>query len=296
MKMLVTGAGGQLGSDLTAGVPEGHFVVGLGHKDLDISRPEVIGPVLDVHRPDVLVNCAAFTAVDLCESERDRALEINGLAPGYLAEETRRRGIRFVHISTDYVFNGAARSPYAVDDPIDPRSEYGRSKAEGERRVLAANPEAVIVRTAWVYGPGKNNFPWKILSRAVSNEILRVVDDQRGSPTWSRELAHALWRLSGRRDINGILHWTASGDCTWYEFAISLVEGARRRGVKLAVNSIERISSSAFAAPASRPSYSVLSLDRWNRLFPDCIPSHWTDQMNRYLDWLVRGNPQAFLL
>jgi len=290
MKLLVTGARGQVGTDLARTVPPGSSVVGLPKEALDIADAIAVANALDAHRPDVLVNCAAFTAVDACETQKEHAMRINGVAPGVLAAAARNRGIRYVHLSTDYVFDGLATQPYPENHPVAPQSEYGRSKAEGERRVLAEYPAAAIVRTAWVYGPGTANFPQKILARAKTGETLRVVDDQRGSPTWSRELARALWLLAGRADVGGLLHWTSSGDCTWHGFAAALVEGYRERGGELAVRRIEKVSSLEFAAPARRPVYSVLSLARWNALFPAASPPHWLAQMNGYLDELLKGS------
>ncbi len=288
MRVLVTGAGGQVGTDLVRTAPPGSATVPLSKDALDISDPASVKRAFDAHRPEVVVNCAAFTAVDACETQKDHAMHINGEAPGILAAAARSRGARFIHLSTDYVFDGLAAAPYREDHPVAPQSEYGRTKAEGERRVLAEYPGAAIVRTAWVYGPGIANFPRKILARARTQETLRVVDDQRGSPTWSRELARALWLLAERPDAGGIFHWTASGDCTWHGFAVALVEGYRKRGGALAARRIEKVSSSEFAAPAKRPGYSVLSLDRWNRMFPGSAPTSWLAQMNDYLDELVK--------
>ncbi len=283
MKVLVTGAGGQVGGDLLGTVPSGIQAAGFSHAQWDISDREQAARLFREHRPDLVINCAAYTAVDACENHQDDAYRINARAPGILAACAKEYGSRLLHLSTDYVFNGRAEIPYPVDHPRDPQSVYGRSKAEGEIAVLETLPQALVVRTAWVYGPGTNNFPQKILARARTQKELRVVSDQTGSPTWSRHLARALWLLAVRPGVSGILHWTASGSCNWFEFASFIVEQYRAMDGVLAVERIIPVGSAEFAAPAKRPAYSVLSLDRWNSLFPDAIPAGWQAQFSGYL-------------
>lgn len=283
MKVLVTGSGGQVGSDLLGTAPAGTNVAGFSHAQWDISDREQTARLFEEHHPDIVINCAAYTAVDACESHRDDAFRINARAPGILAACAKEHGCRLIHLSTDYVFDGLAERPYAVDHPRNPQSVYGRSKAEGELAVLETLPRGVVVRTAWVYGPGANNFPQKILARARTQKELRVVSDQMGSPTWSRHLARALWCLPVRPEVNGILHWTASGSCSWFEFARFIVDRYRAAGGSLAAERILPVSSAEFAAPAKRPAYSVLSLDRWNSLFPDAVPAGWQEQFSGYL-------------
>lgn len=284
MRVLITGAGGQVGCDLAATAPKNATVRACSHGQLDITSDSAVETVISEFRPDLMFNCAAYTAVDACETNRETAWKANAEAPGQIARICRSAGVRLVHLSTDYVFGGDSTQPYEPDDPVSPRSEYGRSKAEGERRVCEADPLAVVVRTSWVYGPGQNNFPQKILARSRIQDELRVVDDQRGAPTWSHDLAHALWLLPVRPDVTGLLHWTASGNCTWYEFAKAIVEGAQKRGELIRAKRVVPVSSTEFAAPARRPAWSVLSLDKWNQLFPAQPPRHWKDQLSDYLD------------
>jgi dTDP-4-dehydrorhamnose reductase len=244
-------------------------VSALDHAALDVADPDAVSRLFDDLEdgpPDVLVNAAAFTAVDRCESEWEHALAVNGAGPGHLAELCAKTGTRLVHVSTDYVFDGEATTPYAETVALAPRSAYGRSKAEGERRVLATLPSAIVVRTSWVFGPGRN-FVGAILRQAILRRSgaaegpLQVVDDQLGCPTYAADLAEgllALARAAERSDaVRGVYHLANAGAITWWDFARQILDTCGFADLR-----IERIKSDALDLPAPRPRYSVLDCGR----------------------------------
>jgi dTDP-4-dehydrorhamnose reductase len=263
---LVTGARGQLGHDLleVLATRPGDDVTALGRAELDLTDEaavrSVVGRWLSGVRAGraVLLNAAAYTAVDDAETDEATAELVNGLAPGWLAEEMAGRG-RMIHVSTDYVFDGSATEPYAVDAPIAPRSAYGRTKAAGERAVAAAAGDATVVRTAWVYGRHGGNFVRTMVRFEGERETLSVVDDQVGSPTWSADLAAALVELGARDgEVPPVLHYTNAGQVSWCGFARAVFEelGADPQRV-------QPTTTAAFPRPAPRPAYSVLDGSAW---------------------------------
>ncbi len=263
---LVTGARGQLGGDLLAvlaGRP-GDPVTALGRAELDLTDErrvrEVVRGWLDGVRGarPVVLNAAAYTAVDAAETDEDTALLVNGRAPGWLAEELAGRG-RLVHVSTDYVFDGEAGEPYPVDAPVAPRSAYGRTKAAGERAVAAAGGDATVVRTAWVYGRHGGNFVRTMAGRALDGAPVSVVDDQVGSPTWAADLAAGLVALGARREpVPPVLHRTDAGAVSWYGLARAVYEEV---GADPAL--VAPTTTAAFPRPAPRPAWSVLDGSAW---------------------------------
>ncbi|MFE3634320.1 dTDP-4-dehydrorhamnose reductase [Streptomyces sp. NPDC059168] len=260
MRWLVTGAGGMLGRDTVRELRErGEDVTGLGRTACDITEPGSVRQVLDTFRPDVVVNCAAYTAVDDAESDEARALRVNGDGPRLLARACAAHGTRLVHVSTDYVFSGEARdTPYPEDHPPAPRTAYGRTKLAGERAVLAEHPGgAVVLRTAWLYGAHGRNFVRTMLELEARRDTLDVVDDQRGQPTWSADVASRVADL-GPAGVHGVLHATSSGEATWFDLA--------REVFRLAGADPDRVrptDSRSFTRPAPRPAYSVLGHARW---------------------------------
>jgi dTDP-4-dehydrorhamnose reductase len=269
---LVTGAGGMLGRDLIARLTAAAVpAVGLDRRALDITDPAAVHEVVDRYRPMVVVNCAAWTAVDDAESHEADALRINGSGTRHLAAACAATGARMLQVSTDYVFAGDATSPYGEDDKTDPRSAYGRTKLAGEEAVLSVLPDAgYVVRTAWLYGAGGNNFVRTMIKLERMKETLDVVDDQRGQPTWTVDLADRLVRLgqaatSGAAPA-GIYHGTSSGEGTWFDLA--------REAFRLLGADPERVrptTSGAFVRPAPRPAYSVLGHERWRDVGIDPI-------------------------
>jgi dTDP-4-dehydrorhamnose reductase len=274
---LVTGAGGMLGRDLIARLTAAAVpAVGLDRRALDITDPAAVHEVVDRYRPMVVVNCAAWTAVDDAESHEADALRINGSGTRHLAAACAATGARMLQVSTDYVFAGDATSPYGEDDKTDPRSAYGRTKLAGEEAVLSVLPDAgYVVRTAWLYGAGGNNFVRTMIKLERMREPLDVVDDQRGQPTWTVDLADRLVRLgqaatSGAAPA-GIYHGTSSGEGTWFDLA--------RETFRLLGADPERVrptTSGAFVRPAPRPAYSVLGIDPirdWRVALTEAFPT-----------------------
>ncbi|MCX5396989.1 dTDP-4-dehydrorhamnose reductase [Streptomyces sp. NBC_00102] len=262
---LVTGAGGMLGRDVLARLAaDGVEAVAADRAALDIADPAAVAAAFAEHRPAVVVNCAAWTAVDDAESQEEAALRVNGTGPQVLAEACREHGAVLLQVSTDYVFAGDAGKPYAEDAPTAPRSAYGRTKLAGERAVLETLPETgYVVRTAWLYGAGGGNFVRTMIKLEGIKDTLDVVDDQRGQPTWTVDLADRLVALGGAALAGdapaGVYHGTSGGETTWFGFT--------REIFRLLGADPERVrptTSEAFVRPAPRPAYSVLGHDRWS--------------------------------
>jgi dTDP-4-dehydrorhamnose reductase len=258
-RWLITGAAGQLGSDLLDVLADrGETALGIDLPELDITDSAAVAAFLDEAPPEIVINCAAYTAVDRAESEEALAARVNGDAPGYFATWCAANGARLIQISTDYVFDGTATVPYEVDHAIAPKSAYGRTKAAGERAVLDAGGDAHIVRTAWVYGARGANFVKTMARVAGERETLTVVADQVGSPTWSWHLARSLVAL-GLADVPaGIWHCTGGGQCSWHEFAQAIFSE-----LGLDPQRVRPITTADYPTPAARPAYSVLSHQKW---------------------------------
>lgn len=266
MRWVVTGCRGQLGRALVerlSGAPGEELISATDLPELDVAAPEAVEGLFAglPEPPDVLVNAAAFTAVDRCEAEPEAARRTNAEAPGLLAAACRRVACRMVHVSTDYVFAGDASRPYREDDPAEPRSVYGRSKLEGERRVLAAVPDALVVRTSWVFGDG-HNFVRSVLAQARARRSgetrgpLRVVDDQFGRPTYALDLAGALLALLERR-ARGLYHVANGGVATWWNLARAALDESGYTDL-----AIVRIQTAELDLPAPRPAWSVLDCSK----------------------------------
>jgi dTDP-4-dehydrorhamnose reductase len=274
MRLLVTGAGGQLGADLvrTAG---DHEVVGLTRAELDVCDPAAAEKAVVDVRPDVVLNAAAYTAVDDAETDEATATAINGEAPANLARVCALHDVNLVHVSTDYVFAGDASSPYEVDAPTGPRSAYGRTKLAGEQAVRSLLPErSWVVRTAWVYGATGRNFVKTMARLAGVRDTVTVVDDQRGSPTWSRDLAAGLIALAAAAPPPGIYHYTNAGETSWYGLARAVFEE-----VGADPDRVRPTTTAAFPRPAPRPAYGVLSGAAWTAArLP--APRPWRDALH----------------
>jgi dTDP-4-dehydrorhamnose reductase len=261
---LVTGAGGMLGLDVVARLAaEGVPAVPVARADLDITDPDAVRSCLADHRPAVVVNCAAWTDVDGAEEREAAALAVNGTGTRNVAEACKESGAVLLHISTDYVFAGDATRPYAEDAPTAPRSAYGRTKLAGERAVLELLPETGhVIRAAWLYGAGGPNFVRTMIRLEAARDTLDVVDDQRGQPTWSADLAGLLVRL-GRAAVAGTVpagvhHGTSRGETTWYGFTREIF-----RLLGADPDRVRPTDSAAFVRPAPRPAYSVLGHEGW---------------------------------
>ncbi len=273
MRVTLFGATGLLGKALVRQWTEDE-VAALSSKDADIRDPKQVSEAIERTRPDWIVLAAAYTDVDGCESNREMAFSVNRDGAANVARAARESGARLLAISTDYVFDGRNSVPYETDHPRAPRGMYGRSKAEGEELMQEILPGVCIVRTSWLFGVGGKCFPDTILKLAATRPELDVVDDQRGSPTYSIDLARAVMQLCRER-AEGIIHATNSGECSWYEFAREIVSEAGLATI------VRPTTSDKFVRPAERPQYSVLSpvsLNRYGISMPD-----WHDALRRYL-------------
>lgn len=255
VRWLVVGANGMLGQDLVTMLKErGHDVGAADREELDITDPA--SAAAGVAGYDVVVNCAAWTAVDEAETQEGAAFSVNAVGPANLAAAARAVGARLVQISTDYVFAGSASSPYAEDAPLDPKSAYGRTKGAGEWAVRATTDDYLIVRTAWLYGAQGNCFPKTMVKLLADRDSLTVVDDQVGQPTWTVDLADLVVRLVEAGAPSGTYHGTSSGQTSWFGFARAAVVAAGHDA-----EAIQPTTSAAFVRPAPRPAYSVLGHD-----------------------------------
>ncbi len=284
--MLVTGARGQVGAEVARRFEGRAVVIAHDRAMLDLASPAAIAEAVRAARPDVIVNAGAYTAVDRAESEPDVAHAVNAIAPGVLAEEAKRAGALLVHFSTDYVFDGTKAGPYVEDDATHPLGAYGRTKLEGEQRVIASGCRHLVLRTSWVYGPHGKNFMLTMLRLAQTRDELRVVDDQRGAPTSSASLARLLAEMlaPGGGEIarpqvdrvaqsSGLYHSSAQGETTWFGFARAIFAAAAERpGAVPRMPRLVAISTREYPTPARRPANSVLSGERLHATFGVRIP------------------------
>lgn len=255
MRVLVAGSGGQLGRALRASVPDGVTLVAPPEAEFDICNADQVAAVVAAARPDLVVNAAAWTAVDKAEAEEAAALAVNATAVGHLAGAAAAAGARFVQVSTDYVFDGEAFQPYAPDTVPAPASAYGRTKLAGEVAAQALHPAPLIIRTAWVYAAAGNNFVHTMLRLMATRDELRVVGDQIGSPTHAPSLARAIWALQGH---SGIFHWTDAGVASWHDFAVAIQDEALALGLLSRAVPVIPIRTEDYPTPARRPAWSVL--------------------------------------
>lgn len=293
MKILVTGAAGQLGADLVPALKTaGHEVLGLNSSELDITGAYAVEEAVGKHRPAVIVNCGAYTKVDLAEKEKERAYAVNRDGAGNLAGAAKKNGAALIHISTDFVFDGKTPAPYREDSPANPLSVYGDSKLKGEAEIAKRLEEHFIIRTSWLYGAGGANFVKTILRLAAERETLRVIYDQTGTPTWTVDLAGAVVKVIERAGNGakayGVYHYSDEGVASWYDFAVAVVEEAAGLGAELKCGKIEPILTPEYPTPAKRPAYSVLDKKKIRTTFDLSIP-HWRVSLKRMLKELYGG-------
>jgi dTDP-4-dehydrorhamnose reductase len=303
-KILLTGKNGQVGHDLQRFLPRLGEVLALDRQQLDLSRFDEIRRVIREIRPALIVNAAAYTAVDMAEKEHSLAQAINAEAPAIMAEEARRIGAALVHYSTDYVFDGIKNSPYEEADPTEPTNVYGKTKLAGEQAIRDSGAHHLIFRTAWVYSTRGKNFLLTILRLATEREELRIVNDQIGAPTWSREIASATaevlqkffdrtGNVSAWAELGGTYHMTAGGETSWFEFAKAILEEAKKQATSpapwlaeathrkpLLSRVVTPITTAEYPTPARRPAYSVLSNIHTVRTFGIEL-ADWRTQLHR---------------
>lgn len=284
MRALIIGSEGQLGRALQATVPRGVEVISPAESECDLTNFEQIDCWLAEVKPDVVFNAAAYTSVDKAEAEPDVAELLNARSVLELARASSKHDVRLVHISTDFVFDGANGTPYAPEATPNPLSVYGKTKLAGERAVSLICPNALIVRTAWVYAERGRNFVNTMLRVFTEKDEVKVVDDQIGSPTYAKNLALALWVFVGR-DCSGVFHFTDAGVASWYDFAIAICEEALQRALIERPPPIIPISSREYPTAATRPSYSVLDKSKsWS--IPGCPRQHWRSALRDMLQGL----------
>ncbi|MEP2736606.1 MAG: dTDP-4-dehydrorhamnose reductase [Erythrobacter sp.] len=256
MKVLVTGAAGQLGTALLASAPDDWDVTGLTRADLDLSDGGAIAALVEREKPDWVINASAYTAVDKAESEPDLAMAVNGAAPAAFAKALNKTGGRLLQVSTDFVFDGSANTPYTPDANRNPLSVYGQTKAAGEDG-SSLSSDAVILRTSWVYSAGFANFVATMLRLMSERDELRVVSDQIGSPSWAPDIARSIWGLIAAGEA-GTYHHSDAGAISWHGFATAIAEEALELGLIGRMPTVHEIPTSEFPTPATRPAYSVL--------------------------------------
>jgi dTDP-4-dehydrorhamnose reductase len=280
-RLLIIGANGQVGHELRRTLSTLGHVSALGRNELDLTKVDLIRQQIQTHKPDIIINAAAYTAVDQVESDADTAMLINGTAPGIIAKEAWKIGAAMIHYSTDYVFDGSKKTPYTETDNPNPISVYGKSKLAGEQAVQATDIPHLILRTSWVYSKHGKNFYNTIMRLAREREELRIVNDQIGCPTWSRTIAETTAQLIAQQlfkkkdayfqGCSGIYHLVANGQTDWYHFAKRFLELDPQKEQQK-VTRLVPISSAEYPTPVKRPAYSVLSTEKISRVFNLAMP------------------------
>lgn len=286
MKVAVIGKNGQLAWELSRSQPAGWQVAIWGSADLNVADTQAVTAKLQEFQPQVIINCAAYTAVDKAESDAINAYAINEKGARNLALSCQALNARLLHVSTDFVFDGRKSAPYDSNDVPNPLGVYGASKLAGEQVLRHILPDSsVVVRTSWVYSSHGNNFVKTILRLLREKPLLNVVTDQVGSPTWAKNLASWLWTVADRPAVNGLYHWSDAGVASWYDFAVAIQELALQKGLLEAATSIYSIPSEAYPTPARRPHYSVMD-KRAAEAASGMRAGHWRQSLSQMLDEL----------
>ncbi len=287
--ILLTGTSGQLGGELQGALASLGRVVAPNHAELDLADPDALRTAVRNINPSIIVNAAAYTAVDKAEAEPARAAQINTTAPEILASEAKRCGALLIHYSTDYVFDGTRTTPYTEADGTNPLSVYGSTKLAGEHEIAGSGCRHLMLRTSWVYSAGRNNFVLTMLKLAQERSELAIVTDQVGSPTWARALARAtatiLQQVAAGNTSTGLYHLTASGSASRHELVRRLIEISRAGGRSAGWANLREAKTADFPLPAARPPYSVLDNTKIHRDFGIKMPS-WEDQLQEFLGGL----------
>jgi len=287
MKVVITGKGGQLAWELEQIAPASIEVISVGRNELDITNELLVSEFITRIKPDLVINAAAYTAVDNAETNVDAAYAVNDLGVKYLANVCKKINARILHISTDFVFDGSSTSPYQADSNPNPINVYGASKLAGEIVLLKKLPKAsAIVRTSWVYSVNGNNFVKSMLRLMQEKPELSIIYDQVGTPIWAKGLAQLLWAIADKPEVNGIYNWTDAGVASWYDFAIAIQELGIEKGLLKEAIPIYPIPTSEYPTPARRPAYSVInkaSAEEASTL----RTTHWRKQLSSMMDNLI---------
>ena len=285
MKILVTGKGGQLAHELQNIDTQEHQLIVLSAGELDITNSDWVNQTITEQQPDLVINAAAYTAVDKAETDKEQAFAVNHIGAKNLALACKQHNIRLLHVSTDFVFDGTKNTPYQTDEVTNPVNVYGASKLAGDQAVMEILPSAVIVRTAWVYSSHGNNFVKSMLKLMAEKPALGIVYDQVGSPTWAAGLAQWLWALVDKPEVSGVYHWTDAGVASWYDFAVAIQELGIEKGLLKQCIPISAIPASQYPTPAIRPSFSVI--DKASAESAANIKTiHWRKQLSTMMDEL----------
>jgi dTDP-4-dehydrorhamnose reductase len=287
-KILLFGSQGQVGTELSYTLPNIGELIKLDRTIIDLNNEEKIRQTIQEIKPNIIVNASAYTAVDKAESESNLAYQINSIVPKIIAEESNKIKAKFIHISTDYVFDGKANTPYVETDLTNPLGVYGKSKLLGEENIKKNNDDYIIVRTAWVYGIyGKGNFVKTMIRLGQEREQIKVVIDQIGCPTYAEDIAIIINKLitqfSEEKNSQRMYHFTNLGVCSWYDFAVNIFKYAEKLGYNLKLKNISPINTSEYPTPAKRPAYSVLSTKKISQDL-DFMPNYWQDSLTKYFN------------
>jgi len=276
--ILLIGSNGQLGKELQHNLTSHNSnIIAVARPTVDLAQPDTLHQIIRTVQPQIIINAAAYTAVDKAETELELATAVNATASGILAQAAQKLGAFLIHVSTDYVFDGRQSHPYQETDPTNPLGAYGRSKLAGEQAIQANCNQHLILRTAWVYGTyGKSNFVKTMLRLGAEREEIRVVADQIGSPTWTGDIANAITQLLPQLtpQVAGTYHYTNSGVASWYDFAVAIFEEAQQLGFPLKIQRVTPITTADYPTPAQRPAYSVLSCEKIAKALGTPRP-HW---------------------
>lgn len=281
--MLITGAGGQLATALVASAPNGVSVVAVSRSDLDVTDSNLTIARIGDLKPDVIINTAAYTAVDLAESNADDANAVNVAGARHIAEAADLVDARLIQISTDFVFDGQSELPYLPDDKTAPQSVYGQTKLEGERAVREIlGDNAVILRSSWLYSGYGKNFVTTMMELMKSRDSIAVVNDQSGSPTWAASLAKVVYRLASDESLGGTWHWSDAGVTTWHDFAVGIQDEALDAGILEKRIPIHPCTSEEFGAAATRPAFSALNVSATEHEL-GMTAAHWRDNLRKLI-------------
>ena len=284
MKVVVIGKSGQLATELSNLTSDEIDIICLGKNEIDIEDKSAIEAKLSELKPNAVINAAAYTAVDLAETESDKAKKINGYSVGLLAEVCKLFSIHLIHVSTDFVFDGTQSTPYLTDDTTSPINMYGASKAIGEELIVKILPKnSCIIRTSWVYSTHGNNFVKTMLTLMEDKPELGIISDQIGTPTYAKTLAQASLHAAINK-LTGIYHWTDQGVASWYDFAVAIQKLAFDKGLISKKIPIKAITTADYPTPAKRPSFSVLDKSQNANTFPPELIVHWRQQLNCMLN------------